>query len=164
MYSPIKQNTLPATCTAIVCKLPSPYSRSLVNSIMLSNLHHTCLDALDGNSSLTLEALAVPLLLFLLACLESSARMALKHAVLATKVSVTEPAVSNDTLSCVLAVFELTANLLGCSASQRKCQVQCAFPSDLVIRQGVCRQIEMFARIHKTHVLSGKICTDGEQR
>jgi hypothetical protein len=96
-----------------------------------------CLDALDGNSSLLLEALAVPLLLLLLACLESGARMALEHAVLATKVPVTEAAVSNDALRCVLAVFELTANLLGCSASQRECQVQCAFPSNLVIRQGV---------------------------
>jgi hypothetical protein len=35
------------------------------------------LDALDGNGSLRLEALAVSLLLLLLACLESSARMTL---------------------------------------------------------------------------------------
>jgi len=96
-----------------------------------------CLDALDSNGSLLLEALAVALLLFLLACLESTAGMTFEHAVLATEVTVAETAVSDDTLGCILAILELTADLLGCSASQRKCQVQCAFSANVVVRQCV---------------------------
>lgn len=96
-----------------------------------------CSNALDGNSSLLLETLAVALLLLLLACLESTACVALEHAVLATKVPVAEAAVSNNALGRVLTVFELAADLLGRSASQRKCQMQCAFSSNLVVGQCV---------------------------
>jgi len=63
--------------------------------------------------------------------------VALEHTVLATKVSIAEAAVSDNALGRVLAVFELAADLLGCSASQRKCQMQCAFSSDFVVGQCV---------------------------
>ena len=96
-----------------------------------------CSNALDCDSSLLLETLAVALLLLLLACLESTACVALEHTVLATKVPVAEAAVSDNALSRVLAVFELAADLLGCSASQRKCQMQCAFSPDPVVGQCV---------------------------
>lgn len=122
------------------------------------------LDALNSNGSLLLKALAVALLLLLLACLKSTACMTLEHTVLATEVAVAETAVSDDTLGRILAILELTADLLGCSASQWKCQVQCAFPANVVVRQCVRRGIKMLASIYEAHILSGKIRTDGEKR
>lgn len=56
---------------------------------------------------------------------------------LAAEVAIAETAVSDDTLGCVLAILELTADLLGCSTSQWECQVQCAFSANVVVRQCV---------------------------
>ena len=90
--------------------------------------------------------------------------MVLEETVLATEVAIAETAVSDDALGRILAILELTADLFGCSTSQWKCQVQCAFPANVVVRQCVRRGIKMLAGIYKAHILSGKIRTDGEKR
>lgn len=93
------------------------------------------LNALDGNSPLPLQSLAVPLLLLHLAVFQLTASVALQHTVLATIVTAAETAVTNDSLGRFLAFLELTSDLLWCSALERQSEMQSALTSDAVIRQ-----------------------------
>lgn len=88
---------------------------------------------LNSHCPLALQLLPIPILLLLLAVLETRAIVALQHAVFAAKVSRTKPAVTHNPLSGVLAVLEVAADLLGGAAAQGQGHVQGAFAEDAEI-------------------------------
>ena len=61
--------------------------------------------------------------------------MTLKHTVLTAVMVTTEAAITNDSLRCVLAFFELTADFLGGAALEWQSEVKSAFPCNRVIGQ-----------------------------
>jgi len=83
-------------------------------------------NSLNRYSPLLLQALPVSLLLLLLAVLQTRACMTLQHPVLATEMTLAEPAVTYDALCGFLAVLALALDLLGCTAAEGQSQVDCA--------------------------------------
>ena len=101
--------------------------------------------AFDGHGALALQLLLVPVLLLLLAILQPRAVVRLQHAVLAAEVSLTEAAVSDNPLGCVLAVFEPAADLLGRAAADGQRHVYCALARDVVACERLLRRAQVLA-------------------
>lgn len=93
----------------------------------------TILDTLDRNSPLILQPLPIPLLLLLLAVLKSTTSMTLQHPVFPTEMPLTESTITHDPLRRLLAVFELTFDLLWRTASDRQSEMECAFARYAVV-------------------------------
>ena len=97
------------------------YSRTAaITSLTVASI---LLDAFDRHCSLTLELLLIAVLLFLLTILQPGTIVRFQHAVLPAKLSFTEAAVTDYSLRCIFAIFEVTTNLLRRSSSDWQCHV-----------------------------------------
>ena len=92
------------------------------------------------------QLLRIPLLLLLLTVLQPHTSMTLQHAMFATKMPRTEPAVPDDALRGVFAVFGAAADFLGRAAEEREREVQCAVADDGVRGEGL-RGGQVFAGV-----------------
>lgn len=96
-------------------------------------MHRHPLYALDRHSSLAVQLVRVSLVALLLAVLQAGALVVLQHSVLAAVVAIAEAAVTDNSLSRILAVLERASDLLGRhSTSKRQCYVQCGVGLDVV--------------------------------
>lgn len=88
--------------------------------------------------------------------------MALQHAMLAAEVAGAEAAVADDALCCVLAVFEVAADLLGRPAPDRQRHVQRAVAGDVVAAE--CGSGgEVLAGVDEAEVGLGEVGAESEQ-
>ena len=79
-----------------------------------------CLYALDSHSPLAVELVRIPLVALLLAVLETLALVVLQQAMLAAEMPIAEPAIADDALRRVLAIFVAAADRLGRHAAARR--------------------------------------------
>ena len=79
-----------------------------------------CLYALDSHSPLAVELVRIPLVALLLAVLETLALVVLQQAMLAAEMPIAEPAIADDALRRVLAIFVAAADLLGRHAAAQR--------------------------------------------
>lgn len=122
------------------------------------------LNALDGNGPLTLQLLAVAILLFLLAVLEAGTIVRLQHTVLPTKVTLAEAAVADDALCLVFALLEVAADALGTAAADRECHVDGALPGDVVRRELLGGGGEVFPGEDQAEVRFGHVRAERQER
>ena len=71
---------------------------------------------------------------------------------LAAEVATTEAAVTDDALRGIPAVLEITSDLLGCTASDRKHYMYCALSVDIVVRQRFFQRRQMLAGEDKSEL------------
>lgn len=82
------------------------------------------LDALDNNSSLTIQLVGISFVTLFLAVLEPGALVILQHPMLAAEMPLAEGAVADDPLGRLFAVFMRAADFLRGAAAQGEGYVQ----------------------------------------
>lgn len=120
------------------------------------------LDTLDGHGSLRLELLLVPVLLLLLAVLKAGAVVRLEHAVLPAEMALAETAVADNALGGVLALLEIAADLLGCTATEGQGKVQGALAGDVTVEQRL-RGRKVLAGVDEAELGFGHVGAQGEE-
>ena len=123
-------------------------------------------NALDGHRPLAIQLVRIPLMALLLAVLQPLALVVLQQAVLPAKVSAAEPAVADDALRGVFAIFVAAADLLGGHpAAQGQRHVQRCVGRDSVVGERCGRGRQVLPCVHEAQVRGlGQVGAKSKQR
>lgn len=90
--------------------------------------------------------------------------MRLQHTVLPAEVTLAESAVTDDALRLVLALLEVAANALGCTATDREGHVNGALTGDVVCREWCRLRGEVLSGKDETELRLGHVGSKSEER
>jgi hypothetical protein len=144
-------------------RLPSSLRRPFKRPATCTSLVTVHLHALDSHRPLTIQPLRIPLMALLLTVLEALTLMILEQAMLPAEVACAEPAVPDNALRRVAALFETATDLLGRhSAAQGKRHVQGCVGRDGVGLQRRRGRRQVLSRVHKAQ-RGREVCAEGEK-